>query len=965
MRMRFSRRDFLRMAGFATIGLPAAEPPRPSLHSANIPGAINERLARPIWCDENGLGRNVFVHFHLTFALEQRPADAWFHLFADTRYRLRVNGEIVSYGPAAFLVDHPEFDSIDLTPWLRAGENELSVEVNSRGDTSFQAEPSRGGFIAWGEARAADSASLADFATPGKWRTRRADAWSPEAPPFSFAQGPVEIVDLSRLRSDGRVVDPQAPGWRDPVVADRKAWGKITPRSVPRPVFDLWTPRRIVTLAPLASPLTRVSANRSLPVSELPGRGQRFACAMWLHAPSATNTQLSVTPGDIWLNGHALAQPLSPERPLEARFPVALRAGWNLVYGEFPPLARTLGIVVGWPREVALRLASHPRPDAPENRIRFSSLMPAERLPSLRDSVPSSEADLERLGEFFDGGLVHTSFPSREIAWDRPVATTVERPDDIEPREIPLSAAGEGMVVYDFGREFIGHVSLEIDAPAGGVIDVVNEELLQTNGSVRMFRPNPGINPVDRLHLRAGLNRWEGFHARGGRYVQLSVRSNGPVTIRRVGVRNALVPVPASGTFSCDDEVFNWSWDIGVATLEASLTDGWVDPWREQGLYIGDVLVEYLAHRIWTRDTTHIVRALRMWSQGRLPDGQLRAVVPAWFRRYHADYTLLWIVILRDYVTHTGDRAFAEELWPTVERIWSSATWRSGPRGLWTADGMNVFGDWGATEASIEGDGNGILNAFRVGALQASAELADIIGQSERAAAFRRERENVAAAFREVLWDAQRNAFAPCLRNGVFVDTPAAHANTLALLYGIASPDQEAGALAAVRSAIEKAAADPGHCHRRGGHIELYFLHYVLEMLADRGLHEDAENIIRRFWGLQREHGAWCLWEAFYRGLRKEDSQCHGWSAGPSVYFHRTVLGIETKPDRVTIIPRAASLTQARGVHPHPKGDIIVEWRVENETFYLDVELPAGLVHDIRPGPMFAHLEPRVTLRTR
>jgi Glycogen debranching enzyme len=946
------------MAGFATIGLPAAEPPKPS-------GALDERLAQPIWCDENGLGRNVFVHFHLAFALEQKPTDAWFHLFADTRYRLRVNGEIVSYGPAAFLVDYPEYDSIDLTPWLRVGDNEVSVEVNSRGDTSFQAEPSRGGFIAWGEARAADSTSLADFATPGKWRARRADAWSPEAPPFSFAQGPVEIVDLSRLRSDGRVVDPQAPGWQEPVVADRKAWGKVTPRSVPRPVFDLWIPQRIVTLAPLASPLTRVSANRSLPVSELPERGQRFACAMWLHASAATSTHLSVTPGDIWLNGRMLAQPLSPERPLEARFAVELRAGWNLVYGEFPPLARTLGIVVGWPREVTLRLASHPRSDAPENRIRFSSLMPSERLPSFRDSVPSSEADLERLGEFFDSGLVHTSFPSREIAWDQPVATTVDRPRDIAPLELPLSAAGEGMVVYDFGREFIGHVSLEIDAPAGGVMDVANEELLQTNGSVRMFRPNTGINPVDRVHLRPGLNRWEGFHARGGRYVQLSVRSNGPVTVRRVGLRNTLVPVPASGTFSCNDEVFNWSWDAGVATLEASLTDGWVDPWREQGLYIGDVLVEYLAHRIWTRDTTHIVRALRMWSQGQLPDGQLRAVVPAWFRRYHADYTLLWIVILRDYVTHTGDRAFAEELWPTVERIWSSATWRSGPRGLWTADGMNVFGDWGATEASIEGDANGILNAFRVGALQASAELAEVLGQSERAAAFRRERESVAAAFREVLWDAQRKAFAPCLRHGVFVDTPAAHANTLALLYRIASPEQEAGALAAVRSAIEKAAADPGRCHRRGGHIELYFLHYVLEMLADRGLHEDAENTIRRFWGLQREHGAWCLWEAFYRGLRKEDSQCHGWSAGPSVYFHRTVLGIETKPGRVTVIPRAASLTHARGIHPHPKGDIVVEWRIENQTFYLDVELPAGLAHDVRPGPTFAHLEPRVTIRTR
>ncbi len=965
MSMRFSRRDFLRMAGFATIGLPGAEPGTPSVRAAGTPAAANEPLAQPVWCDDHGSGRNVFAHFRLAFVLNEAPADAWLHLFADTRYRLRVNGEIVSYGPAAFLVEHPEYDSIDLARWLRVGENELTVEVNSRGDTSFQAERSRGGFVAWGGAHGANSALLADFSTPGEWHVRRADAWAPEAPPFSFAQGPVEIVDLSRLPAHGNVVDGSTSDWQKPVFADRRAWGTLSPRSVPRPVLDFWIPQRIATLAPLASSLTRVSANRSLPVSERPERGQRFACAMWLHAPSALSTHLSVTPGEFWLNGLPLVQSASSMRPLEARFPIELRAGWNLLYGELPPLARTLGVIVGWPREHPLRAASHPRDDAPENRIRFTPLLSPERLPSIRSDVPATEAGLERFGELFDEGDIHTSFPSREIAWDQPVAAIVERPDEIAPREIPLSAAGEGVVVYDFGREFIGHISIEIDSPAGGTIDVANEELLQTNGAVRMFRPNPGINPVDRIHLRPGLNRWEGFHARGGRYVQLTVRSSGPVTLRRLGLRNALVPVPTSGAFSCNDDVFNWAWDTGIATLEASLTDGWVDPWREQGLYIGDVLVEYLAHRIWTRDTTHIVRALRMWARSQLPDGQLQAVVPAWFRRAHADYTLLWIVILRDYVSHTGDRELAQELWPTVERIWSSPTWRSGPRGLWTADGMNVFGDWGATEASIEGDANGILNAFRVGALQASAELAETIGKSERAEAFRRERESVAAAFRDVLWDPSRNAFAPGLRGGVFVDTASAHANALALLYRIASPDQEAGALATVRTAIEKAASDPGHCHRRGGHIELYFLHYVLELLADRGLLAEAETIIRRFWGLQRDHGAWCLWEAFYRGLRKEDSQCHGWAAGPSVYFHRTVLGIQTEADRVTIVPRAASLRQARGVHPHPQGDVVVEWRIENETFYLDVELPAGLAHDVRPGPAFSHLEPRVTIRTR
>ncbi len=964
MTLRLNRRDLLRMAGYATIGLPC---PRSTARSARVfPGDEEMGIAGawPIWCDDHGTGRNVFAHFRLAVALTARPSEARIHLFGDTRYRLRVNDAVVAVGPSACLVAYPEFDSIDLAPWLRAGENSIAVEVNARGDSSFQAEPSRGGFIAWGAARDASGGLLADFATPGDWKVRQPHAWSSGSPPFSFAQGPVEMVDLNLLPPGGQVVDADAFDWNTPVAAPKTHWGNFAPRSVPLPELDLWRPVRVLTLAPLESPLERVSAFRGVVAPERFQPDFRFACVLWLHAAKPTATTLSVSPGEYWLNGEPAPEAPRPNRPAEERLQVDLRTGWNLLYGELRPSGRLIGSIVGWPHANGLRASAFPDADT-SPRIRLTDSMTPAALHALRGAVPARASDLERFGNALDLGLDHTSFPSREVAWDRPLTTPATNSADIDDREIPRSASGEGVVVYDFGREFIGHIVLEIDAPAGGIVDVTNEELQRPDGAVRMFQPNIGVNPVERLQLRTGLSRWEGFHARGGRLVQLTVRSPGPVTIRRIALRNALVRVPSSGEFSCSEPIFDWAWSAGVATLTASLTDGWVDPWREQGLYIGDVFVEYLAHRAWSRDRLHIVRALRMWARAQLPNGQLQAVVPSWFLRPHADYSLLWIVILRDYVRHSGDAALARELWPCVERIWQSTTWRAGPHGLWDADGTNVFGDWGATEAAIEGDANGILNAFRVGALAASAELADAIGQETRANALREERERVAAAFRRVLWDPRKNSFAPCLAAGTPVATPAAHANALALLYRIATPDQESGALAVVRTAIAEASAAPERCTRRGGHIELYFLHYVLELLGERGLHAEAEEMVRRFWGLQRDHGAWCVWEAFYRGLRQQESQCHGWSAGPSVYFHRFVLGVDATSERVTIAPSAATLTHARGVHPHPRGDIAIAWHVAGNRFHLDVELPAGLVHDVRPGRAFAHLEPHVTVRPR
>ncbi len=922
-----------------------------------------------IWSNAEGAGRNEFAHFRLVVRLTTQPASASLKLFADTRYRLRVNGAVVACGPAAFLVKHPEFDTVELAKLLHPGENEITVEANARNESSFQAEPSRGGFIAWGEARDADGTLLADFSTPGAWQTRRAEAWKAQAPTYSFAQGPVEIADLKLLPPDGRMVDASATGWHTPVlVAAPLPWGSLAPRSVPMPSLELWEPKAIVTLAPLASREHYVSATKRFFTPELPlgAPSYRFAYACWLHSSSARTVPLSLTPGEHWVNGAPLKVKTASLTLARRTAQVTLKSGWNLLYGETSVRNRSWGIAVGWPRSAGLRVAAQPDGTDHAAHLRLTPAMPPDELLMRRGAVPISAADLARFGDLLQAasGDLAAEFPAREFGWDEPLPLPVKEPTRIAGRKIPLSAAGEGTAVLDFGREFIGHVVLEIDAPAGGVLDVANDELLRADGAIRIFSSNQLINSVDRLHLRPGLNHWEGFHARGGRYVQLTARSSGPVTIRRAALRSALVPVPESGKFTCSDPIFNWAWNAGVETLRASLTDGWVDPWREQGIYIGDSYVEYLAHRTWTRDNSHIVRALRLWARSQLPDGQLQAVAPSWFRRPHPDYTLIWIMLLRDYARATGDRALVNELWPCVERIWQSSVWSPDANGLWTAEGLRVFGDWGASEASIKGDANALLNAFRVGALEASAQLAEIRGDKNRAATFLRERTSVVEAYRRILWNPETKAFIPSLRNGQTVDTSAAHANALALLYRIAAPEQEAGALAIVRQTLATASAAPEKCIQRGGHYELYFLHFVLEMFANRGLYAEAETTIRQFWGLQRNAGAWTLWEAFHRGQTANGSQCHGWACGPSVYFHRTVLGIEATPERITIVPTAVGLTQASGLYPHPRGDIAVSWRVEGNEFYLEADLPEGIPYEVRPGATFAHLHANITIRT-
>jgi len=95
------------------------------------------RPATFIWVDAAGTGRNVFAQFRRTMRLANVPRRAEMKLFVDTRYRLVINGQVAGYGPARFVPRAPEYDAVDIAPYLKTGGNEIVVEVNHFGTASF------------------------------------------------------------------------------------------------------------------------------------------------------------------------------------------------------------------------------------------------------------------------------------------------------------------------------------------------------------------------------------------------------------------------------------------------------------------------------------------------------------------------------------------------------------------------------------------------------------------------------------------------------------------------------------------------------------------------------------------------------------------------------------------------------------------------------------------------------------
>jgi alpha-L-rhamnosidase len=79
------------------------------------------------------LDYGVFL-FRNEFRLDSPPESLVVHLSADNRYKLWVNGELVTTGPAKGSFNYWRYETLDLGPWLREGDNVLAVEVFNLGE---------------------------------------------------------------------------------------------------------------------------------------------------------------------------------------------------------------------------------------------------------------------------------------------------------------------------------------------------------------------------------------------------------------------------------------------------------------------------------------------------------------------------------------------------------------------------------------------------------------------------------------------------------------------------------------------------------------------------------------------------------------------------------------------------------------------------------------------------------------
>ncbi|MCL1820292.1 MAG: hypothetical protein FWG36_06520 [Oscillospiraceae bacterium] len=82
-----------------------------------------------IWSGTEDTADNKLFLFRKTLNLDTIPESAMIKVSADTRYRLYVNGHSVSYGPCKGDGQVWYYETVDIAPYLRKGDNVIAAEV--------------------------------------------------------------------------------------------------------------------------------------------------------------------------------------------------------------------------------------------------------------------------------------------------------------------------------------------------------------------------------------------------------------------------------------------------------------------------------------------------------------------------------------------------------------------------------------------------------------------------------------------------------------------------------------------------------------------------------------------------------------------------------------------------------------------------------------------------------------------
>jgi alpha-L-rhamnosidase len=322
---------------------------------------------------------------------------------------------------------------------------------------------------------------------------------------------------------------------------------------------------------------------------------------------------------------------------------------------------------------------------------------------------------------------------------------------------------------------------------------------------------------------------------------------------------------------------------VGLSTLKECMQTVYEDGTkRDRRLWIGDTYLESLANDYSFKNHQLTKRCLYLLAGMAYDDGYLIPDVNESpkphvnFGDHILDYMLLYNVALKNYLTASGDKQTALDLWPVAKRQLDIVQQYLGSDALMDNEKPNhwwIFFDW------KDGlDKQACLQGLTIYVLKQTYELADLLGKQQEIAW-------VPAMIEKMTTSAHKNLFDK--RTGLFVSGPQKQVSygsqAWMVLAGVATKAEGQRALRTLP--LIKDAVQPG---------APYMYHYYIAALIECGLNAEAKAALIKYWGGMVKKGADTFWEVYNPAndyaspynFFPLNSYCHAWSCTP-VYFIR------------------------------------------------------------------------------
>jgi alpha-L-rhamnosidase len=167
-------------------------------------------------------------HFRKKLPLTGLPASFTVHVSGDNRYKLFVNSVLVSLGPARGDLSYWNFETVDLAPYLKTGNNIISAVVWNDGEVRPEGQISnRTAFVLQG-----DSEKEVAVNTNSSWKCIRNNAYKPLPGigyPAYYVAGPGELVDMNETVQDWMNPDLDDSQWKQ---AEQIGWSAASPKGI-------------------------------------------------------------------------------------------------------------------------------------------------------------------------------------------------------------------------------------------------------------------------------------------------------------------------------------------------------------------------------------------------------------------------------------------------------------------------------------------------------------------------------------------------------------------------------------------------------------------------------------------------------------------------------------------------------------------------------------------------------------